>query len=429
MQQGSRVEEFEKICEVQSDKAAVEITSRYAGLIKKLHHTVGDIVQVGSPLVDIEVTEETSTQDGAAVQTETVPPTPSEIDDAPVASVRQKSPPGYKVFASPATKHLAKENSINLAAVTGTGPEGRITREDVLLVLEQQAHSAVSQQPSPASSEVPSAPSTSSQHPSAASVSAVSSPGTLPDSSPPSQGAAPKSMHSDPTIIPLRGYKRAMVKSMVKAGAIPHFHLCDELDMRAMMSLRHRMKDDSVLQGVHLTFLPVMIKALSAALEEFPIVNSSLNDKADALLQHSSHNIGVAMATPSGLVVPNIKDVQHRNVASIAAELVRLQKDAAIGRVNQSDVMGGTVSISNIGTIGGTYATPLVNSPEIAIVALGKVRHLPRFAADGEVEKAALLNISWGADHRVLDGATLAEFSNKFKQFIEQPDRLLLRLT
>ena len=134
--------------------------------------------------------------------------------------------------------------------------------EDVLLVLEQQAHSAVSQQPSPASSEVPSAPSTSSQHPSAASVSAVSSPGTLPDSSPPSQGAAPKSMHSDSTIIPLRGYKRAMVKSMVKAGAIPHFHLCDELDMRAMMSLRHRMKGDSVLQGVHLTFLPVMIKVL-----------------------------------------------------------------------------------------------------------------------------------------------------------------------
>ncbi|KAL0027069.1 hypothetical protein WJX79_003187 [Trebouxia sp. C0005] len=429
VEQGSRVEEFEKICEVQSDKAAVEITSRYAGMIKKLHHTVGDIVQVGSPLVDIEVTEETSTQDGAAVQTETVPRTPSEIDDAPVASVRQKSPPGYKVFASPATKHLAKENSINLAAVTGTGPEGRITREDVLLVLEQQAHSAVSQQPSPAALEVPSAPSTSSQHSSAASVSPVSSPGTVPDSSPLTEGAAPKSLHSDSTIIPLRGYKRAMVKSMVKAGAIPHFHLCDELDMRAMMSLRHRIKDDSVLQGVNLTFLPVMIKALSAALEEFPIVNSSLNDKADALLQHSSHNIGVAMATPSGLVVPNIKNVQHRNVASIAAELVRLQKDAAIGRVNQSDVMGGTVSISNIGTIGGTYATPLVNPPEIAIVALGKVRHLPRFAADGEVEKAALLNISWGADHRVLDGATLAEFSNRWKQHIEQPDRLLLRLT
>ncbi len=132
--------------------------------------------------------------------------------------------------------------------------------EDVLLVLEQQAHSAVSQQPSPASLEVPSAPSTSSQHPSAASVSPVSSPGTLPDSSPPSQGAAPDSLHSDSTIIPLRGYKRAMVKSMVKAGAIPHFHLCDELDMRALMSLRHRIKDDSVLQGVHLTFLPVMIK-------------------------------------------------------------------------------------------------------------------------------------------------------------------------
>ncbi len=132
--------------------------------------------------------------------------------------------------------------------------------EDVLLVLEQQAHSAVSQQPSTASSEVLSAPSTSSQHPSAASASPASSPGTVSDSSPPSQGAAPKSLHSDSTIIPLRGYKRAMVKSMVKAGAIPHFHLCDELDMRAIMSLRHRMKDDSVLQGVHLTFLPVMIK-------------------------------------------------------------------------------------------------------------------------------------------------------------------------
>ncbi|KAL3158446.1 hypothetical protein ABBQ38_010680 [Trebouxia sp. C0009 RCD-2024] len=420
VQAGSRVEEFEKICEVQSDKAAVEITSRYPGVIKKLHHSTGDLVQVGSPLVDIEVTDAAPTNDGSKLQTETVPKPPSDIDAAPVASVRQKSPPGYKVFASPATKHLAKENNINLADVTGTGPEGRITREDLLKVLEQQAHSAVSQESS--------APSTSGQGAAKAPGSQAEPPAKRPQPPSSQQAAEEEALHPGTTIVPLRGYKRAMVKSMIAAGTIPHFHLCDELDMRALMALRNQIKGDSVLQGVHLTFLPIMIKALSTALEEFPLVNSSLNSKADALLQHSSHNIGVAMATPSGLVVPNIKNVQQRNVANIAAELARLQKDAAIGRVNQADVSGGTISVSNIGTIGGTYATPLVNPPEVAIVALGRVRYLPRFAADGEVEKAALLNISWGADHRVLDGATLAEFSNKWKQFIEEPDRLLLRL-
>ena len=132
--------------------------------------------------------------------------------------------------------------------------------EDVLLVLEQEAHSAVLGQ---SSDGPPTTPSTSSQHPSTAPVAPLSfpeSPGTRPESPQPTQGAGPKSLHPDSTIIPLRGYKRAMVKSMITAGAIPHFHLCDELDMRALMTLRNRIKGDSVLQGVHLTFLPVMIK-------------------------------------------------------------------------------------------------------------------------------------------------------------------------
>ena len=164
-----------------------------------------------------------------------------------------------------------------------------------------------------------------------------------------------------------------------------------------------------------------------------PLVNASLAPDHTAILQHGTANIGVAMATPHGLVVPNIKDVAARSVADLAAELGRLQAAAAAAALRPEDLAGGTFTLSNIGSIGGTYATPLVNPPEVAILALGRVRRLPRLAPGGGgggeeegVVASSVLNISLGADHRVVDGASLAEFVRAWAGFVEAPGRMLL---
>ncbi|KAK9812622.1 hypothetical protein WJX72_000756 [[Myrmecia] bisecta] len=396
VKEGDKVDVFDPLCEVQSDKAAVEITSRYAGTIMKLHHEPADLVEVGAVLADIQV------EGPAAAAPPSAAPElkPGQASSSPAA---WRSPPARTVLASPAVRRLAREGGVDLACLAGSGADGRISKEDVLRHLQQQQPSL-----SQAHTEVP----TDAQHGGLPRFEAV-----------PQERVQPRS-----PLVPLQGYRRAMVKSMTAAGQVPHFHFCDEVNMGALLHVRTCLQGDLALQGAKLTFLPIMLKAMSMALQDFPGINSSLSPDQTHLLHHASHNIGVAMATPTGLVVPNVKAVEEHTIASLAVELGRLQQLAAAGQLSRHDVTGGTLTVSNIGTLGGTYAAPLVNVPEVAIVALGRVQHLPRFGASGDIQRTAIMPISWGADHRVIDGATLAQFSNAWRCLLEQPERMLLRL-
>jgi len=198
--------------------------------------------------------------------------------------------------------------------------------------------------------------------------------------------------------------------------------------------------------------MPLMLKALSVSLRAFPVLNSHTNADCTSYIQRARHNIGVAMDTPAGLLVPNIKDVQARTVFEIAQELNRLQALGREGKLSTDDLSGGTFTLSNIGVIGtrlllqsrqreiahssvvvvllvgGTYASPVLFLPEVAIGALGKVQKLPRFNSDGQVEAVHIVNISWSADHRVIDGATMARFGNMWKNLLENPALLLAEL-
>ncbi|KDD72047.1 2-oxoacid dehydrogenases acyltransferase [Helicosporidium sp. ATCC 50920] len=195
------------------------------------------------------------------------------------------------------------------------------------------------------------------------------------------------------------------------------------------MALRSQVRDDPAVQGQKLTFMPFFIKAASLALESFPLVNSSLAPDGQSVLQHRTINVGVAVATPHGLAVPNIKHVERLSILEIAAEMTRLHEAALRNALKPADVQGGTFTLSNIGTVGGTYATPLVNGSEVAIMALGRVSAQPRFAPGSDaVQRAHLLNVSLGADHRVVDGAMLAGFAQAWRRFVEQPGRMLLQL-
>ncbi|BDA48716.1 Lipoamide acyltransferase component of branched-chain alpha-keto acid dehydrogenase complex [Coccomyxa sp. Obi] len=421
VKEGDTVAEFDQLCEVQSDKAAVEITSQYAGIIRQLHHTPGSMVQVGEALLSIDMEDDDSEAEAVSISSQDsasqASPTSSGMPaaDAPLLTDTQAT------LASPAVRRVAREHGINLTSVRGSGPDGRISKGDVMQLVQSQR----------GPSDPRSAPSESILGRGMEAAIQILTPAAAASSTGQDSSTAQttQAQPQEPVVIPLRGYRRAMVNSMTAAGAVPHFHYCDEISVGPLLRLRAALVNDPSLQGLKLTFLPFMLKAVSVALRQWPDVNGSLSTDGSALLRHPSHNLGVAMATPSGLVVPNIKGVENRSIVSIAEELARLQVLAQAGKLGQEDLSGGTLTVSNIGAIGGTYATPLVNVPEVAIVALGKVREVAQVGKDGRLEMVPRLAASWGADHRVIDGATLALFSNSWKAYVEEPERLLLHLS
>jgi len=396
---GQAVEAFAPLCEVQSDKATVEITSRYSGRIVALHYEPGAMVPVGQPLVDIQLAGSGPSPAAAS------PP----VDEAPLpATPRWPPSPSPReggraiVPASPAARRLAKEAGLDLAAITGSGPGGHVTKADVLAATTGGTDGD-----------------TTLGHQAAGEAVLVGAGGCMEEKR--------EEEHEELERQPLRGYARAMVTSMKAAAAVPHFYFCDEIRMDGLVALRARLRaEEHAPPG--LTYLPFLLKAASAALADFPALNCQLSADERELLRRRSHNLGVAIATPSGLVVPNIKGVQGKSIGQIAEELLQLQERAAAGKLTKEDLSGGSLTVSNVGSIGGTYAMPLLNTPEAAIVALGRVRNRLELDAGGGVQSVRVMNISWGADHRVVDGATLAGFSNAWKRYIEQPETLLLRL-
>lgn len=230
-------------------------------------------------------------------------------------------------------------------------------------------------------------------------------------------------------MVPIRGIQKAMFQSMTAAASVPHFGYKDEIQMDALVAARDALRPAAQAHGVKLSFMPFFIKAASLALLEHPSLNAHVTS-ADAVVVRAQHNIGVAMDTPQGLLVPSIKDVQRKSLLDVALELRDLQALGAQGRLSAAHLRDATFTLSNIGNIGGTYLFPVLMLPQVAIGAIGRMQRLPRFAAPDslEVVPAHLLNVSWAADHRVVDGATMARFSNLWKNYLENPANFLLYL-
>ncbi|XP_040039278.2 lipoamide acyltransferase component of branched-chain alpha-keto acid dehydrogenase complex, mitochondrial [Gasterosteus aculeatus] len=405
VKEGDKVSQFDSICEVQSDKASVTITSRYDGVIKKLHYEVDGTALVGKPLVDIE-TESSS----EVLQEEDVVETPAMARDEHT----HQEIKGLKTQATPAVRRLAIENNIKLSEVVGTGKDCRILKEDILNFLAKQTGAII---PPTLFQEIQPPPPLAAARP-------VSTPAAL--KAPPT---TPKPVFTGKDVTePLKGYHRAMVKTMTAALKIPHFGYCDELDLSRLVSLRAELRPIAEGRGVKLSYMPFFIKAASLSLLHFPILNSSLDEGCQNITYKASHNIGLAMDTVNGLLVPNVKNVQLLSVFDVAQELNRLQALGTAGQLGTNELSGGTFTLSNIGSIGGTYAKPVILPPEVAIGALGKVQVLPRFDAGGQVVRAHIMNVSWSADHRIIDGATMCRFSNLWKKYLENPASMVLDL-
>lgn len=293
-----------------------------------------------------------------------------------------------KVLASPAVRRVAREQDIDLTTIKGSGKKGRILKQDV------QSQQTVAKAESVA----------------------------------PDRQATPAGSGNVRTVA-VRGVQAAMARQMsASVHTIPHFTVSDELQMDALMTLRSALKPEFEKQDVKLSFMPFFVKALSLALHDFPIINSQLNDDATELTYFDDHNIGFAVDSKIGLLVPNIKRVQDLSLLEIARQMQDIIGKAREGKLGGDMLKGGTISISNIGAIGGMTATPVINKPEAAIVALGKTQKLPRFDDNGQVTAQHLMQVNWSGDHRIIDGATMVRFNNCWCSYLSEPTRMLMHL-
>ena len=318
-------------------------------------------------------------------------------------------------MAAPAVRRLASEHGVNITEVIGSGKDGRVLKEDILAYIKPREKEETGSIKKPVRQPVP---------PEAKSVK------TPPISAPtlPIKPYTPPIIAAEDKTVPLKGITKAMNKAMTEALTIPHFGYCDEIDIGRLVGIRSRLKGPMAEKGIKLSYMPFIVKACSMALTQFPAINSHFDPKQETITYKADHNIGVAMDTAQGLLVPNIKKVQQLSVFEIAQELNRLQQLGLAGKLGEAELKGGTFALSNIGSIGGTYAKPVIFPPQVAIGAIGKVQVLPRFDDKDNVIKAHLVKISWSADHRVLDGATVARFSNRMKDYLEEPASMVIDL-
>jgi len=401
VEEGAPIEEWSPLCEVQSDKASVEITSKYTGVIKKIYFGQDDVVQTGDTLLEIEVEGDAESEQPAeqeAGEAEHIAESDAVNDKttapAPEPEPEPKRPGKHASLATPAVRGLLKEHDLAIEDIIGTGKDGRVLKEDVFKHLEERSQQSM-----------------------VGSTSSISKP-----------AIDAKQTETAQKLTPVQS---AMFKSMTGSLSIPHFLFSDSVDLTTLSSMRSRLNG---LRNPDTTpkysYMPFMIKAVSLALNQYPLLNARLDLTADPkkpqLILRSVHNIGVAMDTPNGLIVPVIKAVNARSITSIAEELQRLAQLGQAGKLSNNDLTGGTITVSNIGNIGGEVVAPVIVEGQLAIMGVGKIKKVPVFADDGITVKPALqANISWSADHRVVDGATMARVATKVQKYLEEPGTMI----
>lgn len=399
VQVGDRVEQFDLICQVQSDKATVDITSRFDGTIIELAGNVGDMVQVGKPLVFLETVTRESSGDRSVVSLDHIVDPLSiaatmndefaprmDIELEPFSAFSGSNISSVKIQTSPAVRKICKERRIDPSVVPATGPHGRLLKADVMAFVQDQNR-----------------PTTDDQRPELLFTEVAS--------------------HTmDEEVVELRGYTRAMAKAMTQSLEIPHMCLGDELDVTQLLAIRKQINEKMTTK---ISFLAFVIKACSLALDEYPILNAAKNSENSIRMQ-SQHLIGVAMDTARGLVVPVIGDCSAMSIYEIQERMDSLKEsrdDIAL------DSTRPTFTLSNIGALGaGLSLQPVLVPPQLAMGAIGRLQRLPRFGMNEEVIAVSILPITWAADHRFVDGALLARFHVRVQELLSNPYEMLVRM-
>ncbi|CAM4334184.1 dihydrolipoamide acetyltransferase family protein [Jeotgalicoccus halotolerans] len=418
--EGDKINEDDVLVEIQNDKAVVEIPSPVDGTVSKIHVEEGEVTTVGTTIVTIDDgSEDSASSDKDEEKSEEKPEEKAEktsekpADDAAKPAdeeqVSEESPNKEEkqpdkdksdsdkiVIAMPSVRKFARENDVDIKEVTGTGKNGRILKEDIENFGTETEQAEESKEETSAASE-----------------------GT--QKSPLKQQTGELETREK-----MSGMRKAIAKAMVNSKhTSPHVTHIDEVEVDALWAHRKKFKEIAAEQGVKLTFLPYVVKALVSALKKYPELNTSIDNETFEVIQKHYYNVGIAADTEKGLVVPVVKDADKLSMFEISDEINELATKARDGKLSSDEMKGGSVTISNLGSAGGKWFTPVINQPEVAILGIGRIEEQP-VVRDGEIVAARVLALSLSYDHRQIDGATAQNALNHIKRLLNNPDLLLM---
>jgi pyruvate dehydrogenase E2 component (dihydrolipoamide acetyltransferase) len=367
--QGDRIAEHQVLLEVETDKAVVEVPAPRSGVVTRIHRQEGETVKVGEILLSIGESEAAPAPRAPSVGI--VGTLPEADDQAP--PVPQEA---FKGLATPMVRKLARERGIDLNDIRGSGPRGCITPEDL-------------------------------------------------DRLTPETKAQKASSETDEKL-PLRGLRRTIARNVLASQRSTAFVTSmEEVDITEICEMRSREQGEVESRGMHLTFLPFFIKAAQHALKEHPLLNASIDDAAETIVVKKHYNFGIAVDTPEGLMVPVIRDVDQKSIVELAGEIQELGRKAHERTISLDDLRGSSFTITNYGHFGGTFATPIINWPDVAILGFGRIVERP-WVHRGEIVIRKILPLSLTFDHRATDGADAARFLGKVLRYLEDPALLFI---
>ena len=406
---GDMLKQDQTMVKVETDKAIVEIPSPVAGRVAEIRVQGGQVAKVGDVLVTFEAASSANTAGSASPKSNGAAATTT--SSAPVESspAQQPAVARQRVLAAPAVRKLAFELGVDLAQVPASTPNGRVTIDDVRAYAErgkaESTHPASSAPPAEAEqAQVPAQPAQPAQ----------------PSEKKEAQPAAAEERQ------PLTGLRKRIAEHMEHAWrTIPHATAFDEVDGDALKALRQALLPVAEKRGIRLTYIPLLVKLLLPVLKEFPIFNASLDEERREIIYKRVYHIGIATASPEGLLVPVLRNADHLTLLEVASNLERLIEGARMRTLSLPELSGSTFTLNNVGSFGGSSGTPIINSPEVAILAVGKLQD-KAIVRDGTVVVRPMMPLTLSFDHRLIDGAMAGAFLARFKELVENPQQLML---
>ncbi|OLS39325.1 branched-chain alpha-keto acid dehydrogenase subunit E2 [Alkalihalophilus pseudofirmus] len=401
---GDEIKEDDILLEVQNDKAVVEIPSPVDGKVLEVKVEEGTVSIVGDVLVTIDAGDANPAEESAS-QEEAEPakeePKEEKKEEAPKADNTNDNNDDTRVIAMPSVRKFAREKGVNIKQVSGTGKNGRILKEDIENHLNGGGADTASD------AKVETADTKQDQ------AAAKSEPTAIP------AGEMEER-------VPFKGVRKAIAKAMVNSKhTAPHVTHMDEVEVSALVAHRKQYKEIAAEQGTKLTYLPYVVKALTAALRKYPALNASIDDANDEIVYKKYFNIGIAADTEHGLFVPVVKDADRKSIFALADEINELAVKARDGKLSGAEMKGGSATISNVGSARGLWFTPVINHPEVAILGIGRIEEKP-VVKNGEIVAAPVLALSISYDHRLIDGVTAQNALNHVKRLLNDPQLLLM---
>ncbi|NWO15191.1 dihydrolipoamide acetyltransferase family protein [Virgibacillus sp.] len=395
--EGDEVKEDDVLCEVQNDKAVVEIPSPVEGTVTKLHVEEGTVAVVGDTIITFDAEGYESDDEEEAADSKQEASADEKTSEAPETTNEEvEEDDGERVIAMPSVRKYARDKGVTISKVTGSGKNGRILKEDIDAYL---------------SGDQP----------------AIDVKGTTEEAASPKKEAATETAGDFPeTRESMSGIRKAIANAMVNSKTkAPHVTLLDEVDVSELVAHRKKFKTVAAEQEIKLTYLPYVVKALVSASKKYPMINASVDDETNEIVHKHYYNVGIAADTDKGLLVPVVKNADRKSIFEISKEINELAEKARSGKLAPEEMSGASNTITNIGSAGGQWFTPVLNYPEAVILGIGRIAEKP-VVRDGEVVVAPVLALSLSFDHRIIDGATAQHALNQIKRLLSDPQLIMM---